>query len=694
MKSLPPLVSLAGILLCTFFLTQCHKVEFSRGENTASPSGVQPDEDCDGNRRGSTDYDPDRICPTRVDCAQNTVDSPDFDENRICETPVYDCQGYADSDPEYNPGRTDCSEQKYDCAGNLEDTSDYQADRICDEKKKVDCAGNLEDTPDYQSDRICKKDPVFDCDGHLEGTPKYNPSRTCDETFDCAGNRIGSDDYDENRTCDGSIKYDCEGYSEHNPHYDADKTCGGQPDPDPDPKNYDCDGNAEGSDAYDPGRVCEKLADCEGYLEDDDRYDANRTCENPDNFDCAGNREGTDLFDPARDCKVVLDVDCLGHLETDPEYKAGRICTTNQAERDCDGILEGDPGYDPHKVCEPVCEDQNKSCDPYPPGGCHPGDPFCDDGEPDYDCDGYEKGEKGYDPGRSCDPPEFEIDCENGGKSYEKGEICVDPPPPLCDRFTGVEVAFLIDSSSSMGDNDCPGALGSVEAGFVCRGRTHREKMVLSTVASMNTLYAEHRGRGGAPSLVSVARFTPSSLFSNDYLVALDTARSSRLNLPLMTGALGFTRAPVGRTPYLNAARAAADILGKHQRYGKRKRIAIMITDGEPTDTDPRAVSRQVDQLREAGITWYTVKVNTGSGGVTERRKEHWYTLFTRNMRSFSKHPRYNSDEEYFEEIWELPAKISDGLFEISSFEELEAEVLNNIVYREMECSNPRPRKY
>jgi hypothetical protein len=188
-------------------------------------------------------------------------------------------------------------------------------------------------------------------------------------------------------------------------------------------------------------------------------------------------------------------------------------------------------------------------------------------------------------------------------------------------RSIGAHVAFLIDNSNSNSVTDCP---SPVERGtqlnsrlYQCGGATNRETAVQSALKLLQAVAAKEAGNEAARSRIAVASFptetdiidgwtiqTKANGANDGWLEATDTSAST------LGQSLAFTRRPAGLTPYAGAFNAATRLFGGDANDGRAK-VAVLVTDGEPTDADPDAVAAQAQTLREAGVTVITVFVTS-----------------------------------------------------------------------------------
>jgi von Willebrand factor type A domain len=198
------------------------------------------------------------------------------------------------------------------------------------------------------------------------------------------------------------------------------------------------------------------------------------------------------------------------------------------------------------------------------------------------------------------------------------------PPPegPVCSdaqKAIGANIVFLIDNSNSNAITDCP---GRVDQGAVstCSGETNRGKSLLAAF----DLLAEVSTKDDSPSAASNISIVEFPSANQSYKMATNGWVSSRpvaASRPVIQTALGFTRQPIGATPYGSAIAAASNLFGAASN-DNRSRVAVLVTDGEPTDRDPIGVAKSSLELRKAGVELITVYITNAQGRV-QRVTEH-----------------------------------------------------------------------
>ena len=242
---------------------------------------------------------------------------------------------------------------------------------------------------------------------------------------------------------------------------------------------------------------------------------------------------------------------------------------------------------------------------------------------------------------------------------------------PICkpsQRSIGANIAFLIDNSSSNSVTDCPGAS---RAGrfqdtdiYACSSETNREKAVLAAF----DLLADVSTRDQSPtaaSNVSIVGFPAANNAVQNVLTATNgwiATRPSQQNRATIQSALSFTRQPMGATPYGSAINAASDLFSLSPASDERSRVAVLVTDGEPTDRDPADVAARAKALQSSGVEVITVFI-TNSQTRAQREVAHQSMLASWEQRSRPGHfynaQRYTSFDDYLKDIFGRSGRVS-----------------------------------
>lgn len=236
------------------------------------------------------------------------------------------------------------------------------------------------------------------------------------------------------------------------------------------------------------------------------------------------------------------------------------------------------------------------------------------------------------------------------------------PDTPVCaanQKSIGANIAFLVDNSSSNAATDCPGAtLARNVSGadmYHCGQETNREKAVLAAF----DLLADVSARDSSPmaaSNISIVGFPAEGNAVQTVKIATNGWVSSRPATENRAGiqtALQFTRDPFGATPYGTAIAAANGLFNVNANDG-RARLAVLVTDGEPTDRDPADVAERAKALRAAGVEIITVFIDS-SQNRNQRQAAHSQMLQSYEQRSQPGHfynaQRYQTFDAYLDDI-------------------------------------------
>ncbi len=214
------------------------------------------------------------------------------------------------------------------------------------------------------------------------------------------------------------------------------------------------------------------------------------------------------------------------------------------------------------------------------------------------------------------------------------------PPGPICtdtEHATGAHIAFLIDNSNSNSATDCPSPTeietfqGSKV--YACQGQTNREKAVMAAFDLLQSVADKEPASAAATSSLSIASFPTRADFmagwSKETNGMIDVSAANRA---ATASALGFSRKPFGQTPYDGAITAANELFQGLADDGKA-RVAVLVTDGEPTDSNPGAVAAKAEALRAQGIQVITVFYSVSQNRAL-RRGEATQTLYKINKAS------------------------------------------------------------
>lgn len=276
--------------------------------------------------------------------------------------------------------------------------------------------------------------------------------------------------------------------------------------------------------------------------------------------------------------------------------------------------------------------------------------------------------------------------------------VCVPPPPPVCKKGAkGAQIAFLIDNSTSNEKTDCPQPQASNrrkpngESVFTCQGQSYREKAVLAAYDLLSKIAADEPDSALAMSAVAAVSFP---LAENKgfrrQLAWTRTTASSRTNL---VSALQFARSPWGQTPYGAAFKGAAELFAEASTDARQK-VAILVTDGFPTDSNPAQVLAEADALRAQGVKVMTVSV-TGAQDRASRQADHSKMLQSfdaanrqANGAGWYDAKQYPNFATYIDAIVGLGGQLAAGeVVEVQDAAALESAVLK-LVGQSVECAS------
>ena len=242
---------------------------------------------------------------------------------------------------------------------------------------------------------------------------------------------------------------------------------------------------------------------------------------------------------------------------------------------------------------------------------------------------------------------------------------------PICkpsQRSIGANLAFLIDNSSSNSVTDCPGAsrTGRFQDTdiYTCSGETNREKAVLAAFDLLADVSTRDQSPAAASNIALVGFPAANNAVQNVQKATNGwvATRPSQQNRATIQSALQFTRQPMGATPYGSAINAASDLFSMSPASDERSRVAVLVTDGEPTDRDPADVAVRAKALHASGIEVITVFI-TNSQTRSQREVAHQSMLASWEQRSRPGHyynsQRYSSFDEYLTDIFGRSGRVS-----------------------------------
>ncbi len=279
----------------------------------------------------------------------------------------------------------------------------------------------------------------------------------------------------------------------------------------------------------------------------------------------------------------------------------------------------------------------------------------------------------------------------------------IDPVPPCEDTETsiGAHLTFMIDNSNSNAATDCPsptkvGRFQNADL-YECGGETNREKAVLAAFDLLNAVAAKEPGNAMAISSLALTSFPTRANYVDGFAKEtngmIEVSAQSRGQI---ASAMAFARKPFGLTPYGAALEGAQAQFAGLADDGKAK-VAVLVTDGEPTDQDPAGVAATAQALRAQGIDVITV-FYTGAESREARQSKHIAMLKQIDDASRSSgHGTWYSNalgsfDNYIKTLLggvgqkSLAQQISSGIVEIKDSSSLEQAFLAIIKTKAIQC--------
>ena len=271
------------------------------------------------------------------------------------------------------------------------------------------------------------------------------------------------------------------------------------------------------------------------------------------------------------------------------------------------------------------------------------------------------------------------------------------PVTPCADqtRSIGAKIAFLIDNSQSNELTDCPfpvktgGRNSSGQPLYRCELETNREKAVLASFDFLQKIAEQEPNNSAAVSNVAITSFPTSEL--GGFMVQSTWRPTKSGERSALSTLLRFARQPEGQTPYGEAMAGAQNVFNGLAGDG-RANMAILVTDGLPTDRNPSAVQAKADQLRQSGVRVVTVYV-TGKVQRSQRYTEHrkllslFESLYQESNQHWYDTNAYGSFDTYMQSIFGLAAGMSNNeVVEVQDSAGLEKTLLSIISQEAIRC--------
>lgn len=176
----------------------------------------------------------------------------------------------------------------------------------------------------------------------------------------------------------------------------------------------------------------------------------------------------------------------------------------------------------------------------------------------------------------------------------------------------------MLDNSGSNAETDCPGAYQDQDR-TRCTAATEREKAVLLAYDQLASSQS-HIAIASFPSRADTIGGWQIQGFEQSGGWAV--ASSDQDVKAAFAERLLFTREPFGSTPFGGAVEAATRLFGSVDPSTQRPKLALLITDGEPTDKNPTAVASAAASLQKSGVAFVTVFITRGAER-KDRRAAH-----------------------------------------------------------------------
>ena len=214
----------------------------------------------------------------------------------------------------------------------------------------------------------------------------------------------------------------------------------------------------------------------------------------------------------------------------------------------------------------------------------------------------------------------------------------------------------------------------------------------------LSAVAANEPNNAKARSDLSIASFPTAADFVNGFEIQtkdwLSIADESRDQL---SAAMQFARKPTGLTPYGAAMTAGNELFSKAASDGRAK-VAVLVTDGEPTDQNPNGVVAKAQALSQAGVQVITVfiagdqarqsreathtamlkKIDTSS---VENGNGHWYDSAYADFSSYMQALLGSSTQK------SLVSTISNQVVEVQDSAALKAAFLKIIKTQAISCA-------
>ena len=244
------------------------------------------------------------------------------------------------------------------------------------------------------------------------------------------------------------------------------------------------------------------------------------------------------------------------------------------------------------------------------------------------------------------------------------------------DKVTGANFIFLIDNSGSMTLTDClnPNAKG------ICSEATEREKAILASFDRLVEITEQSENPKEAMSVFTIAKFSPDvrrgkiTDINKPIYAQFETKASQRAKL---AETLKFTREPKGDTPFEIAVQYTKRFLD--EQNNQKRNVAVLVTDGEPTDTNPDVTLKNASQLP---LDRFTIRINTKGDSINERYTSHKSIIekyYTNDQNGWT--TNYEDIESYMNDLMSLATNFSQSMpIDIKSAKGLETAIFDEVI--------------
>ncbi len=309
----------------------------------------------------------------------------------------------------------------------------------------------------------------------------------------------------------------------------------------------------------------------------------------------------------------------------------------------------------------------------------------------------------GTTPERAAETPKLQIETTAVTPTASLPVIGANNEPSCADglKLIGVQLAFIVDNSGSNTNTDCParsmqGIFGGADVFAACGGPTARETAILDTYDMLAKVGGQGPKDPLAQSQIAIASFPTRTDERAGWQSHVNWQPLSAANRPGITNTIRFTRSPVGYTPYA-AALTAANTVFAGAAKDNREKVAVLISDGQATDSNPSLVESQAEALKASGVKVYVVIYG---GSLAEMADSHvkqmtrlqdqakasntnWYAANYANFDDYLKSLVGNKGEGG------LAAKVAGtgNLIELKSANSLSTTIRNLIATQAIKCS-------